>query len=484
MTLVKKAVHGMAWVTLSTIIIRILEFLTKIILARLLAPADFGLLAIGLLAINTMGLFRNLGFGAALIYKKDDSNHTAANTAFLLLPVVATVLFVLAYLSAPYVAVFFNNAAVEPIIRILSLTFIISSFGTVPSLMLEKELEFKKKIIPETVPVAGYTCVAIWLAVHGYGVWSLVYGQIISAVLMVVLIWMVSDWRPTFSFDKEVAKELFGYGKHILGASIIIFLITNIDDAIVGRMLGMEALGFYTIAYSISSLPATQITHLVDRMMFPTYSKLQDDRDALRRAYLKTLKYVSMLSIPAALGLFVIAPDFVSVVLGEKWMPAVPALQVLCFFGLSRSIAATTGSIFQATGKPEILLKTSFVQLIAMVVLMYPLVITYGIVGVSIAVTIPIVAQTIVQVYIVHRLIRMNFKELYTSMFPICLSSIIMATCLFLFINIICSLFRTYLVFALILSILIGFIMYAIILYIFDRNLIHDIKEIITAATR
>lgn len=483
MTLVKKAVHGMAWVTLSTIIIRILEFSTKIILARLLAPADFGLLAIGLLAINTMGLFRNLGFGAALIYKKDDSNNTAANTAFFLLPIVATILFVLAYLSAPYVAVFFDNAAVEPIIRILSLTFIISSFGTVPSLMLEKELEFKKKVLPDTVPIVGYACVAIVLALGGYGVWSLVYGQIVSAVLSAVLIWMVSDWRPTFSFDKEVAKELFGYGKHILGASIIIFLITNIDDAIVGRILGLEALGFYTIAYSISNLPATQITHLVGRVMFPTYSKLQDDRDALRRAYLKTLKYVSMLSIPTAFGILVIAPDFVNVVLGEKWMPAVPALQVLCFFGLSRSIAATTGSIFQATGKPEILLKTSFIQLIAMVVLMYPLVIRYGIVGVSIAVTIPIVAQTIVQVYIVHRLIRMNFRDIYVPMFPICLSSFIMVICLCLFINNICSLFYTYFVFALILSILISFIIYITILCVLDRNLIQDIKEIITTAT-
>jgi O-antigen/teichoic acid export membrane protein len=191
-----------------------------------------------------------------------------------------------------------------------------------------------------------------------------------------------------------------------------------------------------------------------------------------------------MLSIPTAFGILVIAPDFVNVVLGEKWMPAVPALQVLCFFGLSRSIAATTGSIFQATGKPEILLKTSFIQLIAMVVLMYPLIITYGIVGVSIAVTIPIVAQTIVQVYIVHRLIQMNFKELYISMFPIVLSSIIMTICLYLFINNICSLFYTYLVFALILSILISFIIYTTILCVLDRNLIHDIKEIITAAAQ
>lgn len=196
MTLAKKAAYGIAWVTLSSTLIRVFNFVTKIILARLLAPADFGLIAIGLLAINSMGLLRELGFGAALIYKKDDSDHTATNTAFVLLPIVASVFFVLAYLSAPYVAMFFDNVAVEPIVRVLALTFIISSFGTVPPMLLEKELEFKKKVLPETVPVAGYACVTIGLALHGYGAWSMVYGQITSAVLRAV-----SDWRPTFKFD-------------------------------------------------------------------------------------------------------------------------------------------------------------------------------------------------------------------------------------------------------------------------------------------
>lgn len=476
MTLVKKAVHGMAWVTLSTIIIRILEFSTKIILARLLAPADFGLLAIGLLAINTMGLFRNLGFGAALIYKKDDSNHTAANTAFFLLPIVATILFVLAYLSAPYVAVFFDNAAVEPIIRILSLTFIISSFGTVPSLMLEKELEFKKKVLPDTVPIVGYACVAIVLALGGYGVWSLVYGQIVSAVLSAVLIWMVSDWRPTFSFDKEVAKELFGYGKHILGASIIIFLITNIDDAIVGRILGLEALGFYTIAYSISNLPATQITHLVGRVMFPTYSKLQDDRDALRRAYLKTLKYVSMLSIPTAFGILVIAPDFVNVVLGEKWMPAVPALQVLCVYGAIRSIAATFGPIFQATGNPKILRDISLLKLIIMLILIAPLTIEYGIFGTALATTVPSVLTASLQMREVAKIINQKiFPVVKLLLIPFMNSVIMMIPMLYLK-----NFFPHISVFHLVILILVGTAVYTGVNLLQDKDLFNEMKILIS----
>ena len=411
--LAKKTTNALFWVTLSSILIKILGFGTQIILARLLVPADFGLLAIGLLAINSMGLFRDLGFGATLIYKKDDSKYTASNTAFILLPLVASALFLIAYFAASYIAIFFDNVAIKPIVQVLALTFVISSFGTVPSMLLEKELEFKKKVLPETMPIIGYACVTIWFAINGYGVWSLIYGQIASSILTAGLIWMVSDWRPTFKFDRKIARELFGYGKHIMGASIVIFLITNIDNAIVGKVLGIEALGFYAFAYTISNLPATQITGLVGRVMFPVYSKLQDDRNALKNAYLKTLKYVSMLSIPAAFGIFMIAPDFVSVVLGDKWNPAVPAVQVLCFFGLSRSIAATTGSIFKAIGKAEILFKTGLLQLFLMILLMLPLTSRFGIVGMSLAIVIPIFIITTIQLYIISTLLKICKKNIF-----------------------------------------------------------------------
>jgi len=482
MSLKIKAIHSIAWVGLSTVIIRILNFSTKIILARLLVPEDFGLLAIGLLAINTIGLFRDFGFGASIIYLKDDSkDHLVANTAFIMLPIVAIVLFILAYLFAPHIALFYNTTLVEPIIRVLAFTFVISSFGTVPSILLEKELEFKKKILPETVPIVGYACVTIVLAINGYGVWSLVCGQIVSAVLNVILLWIVSDWRPTFHFDRTIALKMFGYGKNILAASVVIFFITNLDNGVIGRILGMEALGFYTIAYTISNLPATQITHLVGRVMFPTYSKLQDNKEALGRAYLKTFRMVSMLSIPATLGILIIAPDFIEIVLKEKWMPAVPALQVLCIFGLFRSIAATTGSIFQATGRPDILFKTSLLQLIITVFLIFLLIDPYGIVGVSWAVTIPIIIQSILQIYIVSKIIIIDLRKLCRLLYPICLSSIIMAIYLYLILYISIELFQIQSVIALIFSVFTGVIIYFGGLYILDKDLITSIRSLVVS---
>jgi len=476
MPLVKKTAQAMGWVTLIAILTKLLFYVTQIILARILAPADFGVLAIGLLVISTMDLFRDLGFGTTLIYKKDDLKHTAANTAFILLPISASMLFLIAYFSAPYIAMFFDNPPIKPIIQVLALTFIISSFGTVPSMLLEKELEFKKKVIPEIVPIIGYAFVATWLATDGYGVWSLVYGQIVSAILTAGLIWLVSDWRPTFCFDRKIARVLFDYGKHIMSASVLIFIITNIDDAIVGKILGAEALGFYTVAYTISNLPATQITHLISRVMFPIYSKIQDNKNALKDAYMKTLFYVSMLSIPTSIGILIISPTFVPLVLGDKWMPAIPALQILCFYGLFRSIAATTGSIFYSMGKPEILFKTSMIQLIIMIILMPFLVTKFGIIGMSLSVLFPLVIITAIQLYLVGDLLDIKCKNITKVFFVPILSSILM---------ILWFEFESQILFILIedsalimiMLILSSIFVYTGSLILFNRNLLNEVKS-------
>lgn len=474
MSLAKKTASAVAWVTLITIFTRILSFVTQLVLARILSPADFGLLAIGLLAINSMGIFQDLGFGATLIYKKDDTDHTAANTAFILLPLFALALFLIAYFSAPYIATFFNNAAVGPIVQVLALTFVISSFGTVPSMLLEKELEFKKKVMPETVPIIGYAFVAILLAMKGYGVWSLVYGQIVSAILTAGLIWLISDWRPTFKFDLNIAKVLFDYGKHLMGASIIIFLVTNVDDAIVGRVLGMEALGFYTLAYTISNLPATQITNLVSRVMFPLYSKLQDDRDALRSAYLKTLQYVSMLSIPAALGIFVIAPNFVSVMLGDKWLPAVPAMRVLCIYGLFRSLNGTIGPMFQATGNPKVLENTALVNLILFCIFLIPLIQKSDIIVVSIAGTLPQIIIFYILTKLIPKIIDLDIWDMFRTIRIFAFSGVV-ATIFTLLLGLY---FTSPSIISLVISIIMFALIYITIIIIFDRNIFSDFKSL------
>ncbi|MDJ1420745.1 MAG: lipopolysaccharide biosynthesis protein [Candidatus Methanoperedens sp.] len=388
MSLIRKTTRGLFWVSFSTVLLKVINFILTIILARLLEPGHFGLVAIGLIIVNFFEIFRDLGIGTALIYKKD-SVDKAANTAFFLFPMFAVIFYVVSYLIAPSAAYFFNEPEVEAIIRALSFIFVIGSFWALPNSLLDKNLEFKKKIIPQVVPKIGYGIVAISLALNGFGVWSLVIGRLALEMLSVLAIWFVVDWRPSYRFDTKTASELISYGRQVVGANILLFLISIIDVTFIGRLLGADNLGFYAIALGIANLFASQVSIIVDRVMFPVYSTIQDNRTALKKAYIRTIKYVSLISIPATFGIFIIAEDFIKVVYGDKWLPAVAALQVLCFYGLSWSLISTTENLYLAAGKPEVRTKFKLLQLILMSVLMYPLTMRYGIFGASIAAMLP-----------------------------------------------------------------------------------------------
>ncbi|MDI6785773.1 MAG: lipopolysaccharide biosynthesis protein [bacterium] len=377
----ERTVSGLRWVSISIVSSRIIRFLTSIILARLLVPKDFGIIAIGLLVIQILEMFRDLGIGQAIIYKKDEIEKTA-DTAFIITPVIGISLFFLGYIIAPYIAIFFKNDSLTSVVRLLAFTLVISSVEVVPSFLLEKELKFKKKIVAEIVPTIGHAATAIILAYAGYGLWSIAYGHVVFRIMSLILIWYISSWKPKFQFDKTIAKELLNYGKYIVGSWLLIFIYTQIDHVIIGKMLGAAALGCYTIAYTIANLPATDITQLVSRVMFPAYSKIYENKELHKVTYLKVFKYISTIVFPISLGILVLANDFVVIVLGEKWLDAVIPLQFLSFYGLFRSLSATTGSIFMSTGQPKTLQKIVIFQLIVSAPFLYHFAKYYDVVGV------------------------------------------------------------------------------------------------------
>jgi len=200
---------------------------------------------------------------------------------------------------------------------------------------------------------------------------------------------LIHPYRPRLRLEGAKAKELYSFGQWVLGSSILIFLLTQGDDALVGKVLGVAALGFYQMAYLISNLPATEITHAISQVSFPAYSKLQDDLPKLREAYLKTLQLTAFVSIPLAGGIFILGPEFIRIFLGAKWTPMVPAMRALCIFGVTRSINATLGPLFQGMGEPQAMTKASGIQLMIMATIIYPLTTNWGILGTSVAVVIP-----------------------------------------------------------------------------------------------
>lgn len=386
-SLSKKVVRGGMWVFALRFTSRGLGFIRTIILARLLAPEDFGLLGIAMLAIATLETFSQTGFQAALIQKKENVD-SYLDTAWTVSAVRGVLLFFILFLSAPLVATFFNSPQATLVIKVIAVSTLLSGFRNIGILFFQKDLEFNKQFSYELSATLVDVTVAITLAFMLRNVWALVWGGLAANFVRLFMSYILHSYRPHARFDKGEFKELFGFGRWVLGSSILIFLIMQGDDIVVGKMLGVTALGFYQMAFLISNLPATEITHVISQVTFPAYSKLQDDIPKLREAYLKVLQITAFLSFPIAGLIFALAPDFTKIFLGEKWIPMVLAMQVLVIFGLIRALAATTGSFFQGSGNPHILTKLAVLQLGILAGIIYPLTVRWGILGTSIAVVI------------------------------------------------------------------------------------------------
>ncbi|MCD6291178.1 MAG: lipopolysaccharide biosynthesis protein, partial [Anaerolineae bacterium] len=408
---------GFFWVALSTIASRLVSFLTTLILARLLTPADFGLVALALLAINSLQFFQELGFGAALIYRQEDVEE-ASYTAFFSIVCMSLLLYTLSALGAPLVARFFDSPGLTSVLRVLALIMVIGSFGQVPYVLLSKELDFRRRAAPDVLSGFGGSVLAIGLALSGFGVWSLVYGQILESALRTVLVWRFCPWRPRRSFSWSIARDLFGYGKHIVGSRVLIFFITNIDDAFVGKLAGSTALGLYGLAYKISNLPATQITRLINQVMFPAFSRMQNRVDEMRRTYFTAVRTVAWLSAPIAVATVVFAPNFVIGLYGDTWAPAVLPMQLLAVYGFIRSIAANMGNIFRAGGRPQWLVYIAAWRLATMALLLYPATHYYGIVGVSALSAGVAVVDFIISAWLVDKLLDASILEYVRILAP------------------------------------------------------------------
>jgi len=279
------------------------------------------------------------------------------------------------YFIAPYAAIFFNSPEAKTIIQVIGFAILLRAFTNIGVIYFQKELEFSKQFIYQFSGTLADFIVAIFAVLILRNVWALVFGLLAGNIVRCVMSYFIHPYRPHLSKDLGRAKELIGFGKWIMGSSILVFLITQGDDIFVGKILGTTALGFYQLAYRISNMPAIEITHVISQVTFPAYSKLQDNIPKLREAYLKVLQITAFLSFPIAGLIFVLAPDFTKIFLGEEWMLIVPAMQVLVFAGLVRSIAATTDSIFHAVGKPKIETRWQMIRLLAIATLIYPCII-------------------------------------------------------------------------------------------------------------
>lgn len=406
----QRTVRGGAWVFAIRIASQGFSFIRIIIIARILAPDDFGLFGIAMLAMAALSTFTTTGFSSALIQKKEKTEDYL-NTAWTVTILRGVILFGVLFFAAPYVATFFNTPEATNIIRVISISTLLVGFANIGVVYFEKELEYNKQFFYELSSMVADFVVVISTALILRSVWALVFGLLASSIVKVIVSYRIHPYRPHLSLDLGKAKELFAFGKWILGSTIVLFLFSQGDDGFLGKLLGIASLGLYQMAYRISNMPTEEVTSVFSRVTFPAYSKLQDNLPGLRQASLKVLQFNAFLSIPLAAGIFILAPEFTQIVLTAKWMPMVPALQVLALFGVLRAISATTASVFRGVGKPQIATRWEAIRLGVLAAVIYPLTIRWGIIGTSIAVVLAQIVLTIGFSYMVVKITECGWKS-------------------------------------------------------------------------
>jgi len=416
-TLSRRVVHGGVWSLSLRAFNRLFAFARTIVLARLLAPEDFGLFGVAMVALSALERFSITGFNEALVQKKDDIR-PYLNSAWAIQIIRGLVVALILALAAPLVGLFFDEPNAVMLLRILAIAVFIAGFKNIGIVFLRKDLEFHKEFAYEFSATLFDFGVAISAAIILRNAWALVFGYLARSIAYFVVSYFIHPYRPRFELDKARWKELFSFGRWILGSSILVFLITEGDDIFVGKILGMASLGFYQLAYSISNLPATEITHVISKVTFPAYSKLQDDIAKLKNAYLKVIQANSLLSFPIAGFILVLGGNFTSIFLGDKWLPMVPAMQALVIWGLNRSIGACTGPLFQAAGKPKLATIMQAVRLAMIIVIIYPLTVRFDILGAALTITITGLITRPITDYLVLRLIKARAWDYLKQLLP------------------------------------------------------------------
>lgn len=410
----ERALKSGFWVGAIRLLSRFLQILMLIMLARILAPRDFGLMGVALVTLGATKKFTNIGLNAALIHGKADDVDEYLDTTWCLEAgrglLIAGVLFV----AAPVIASFFQEPQVTALIRVIAIGPFLHGLRNPGVVYFQKDLEFHKEFVYQVSGGIAQVVVGVGYALYWPTVWALVFGFLAADAAKFLVSYLVHSYRPWPAVDREAAIDLIDYGKWITGSSIIYFLYSQGDDAFVGWFLSATALGFYQYAYRIADAPATEISEVVSSVAFPAFSQIQEDPVTLQNAVLTTTRVTSFVTIPMALGIVLVAPSFVPVVLGPAWRPMVLTMQLLALFGMIHAVTRFFGSFWKAIGRPDVVAKLGLLRVLCIAVLIWPLTARWGIEGTALTVVgVYIVPMVPLEVYLLSREISVKPVEIY-----------------------------------------------------------------------
>lgn len=426
----RAAVQGTAVRYLIFFSSKLLLFISTAVLARLLTQDDFGVVGFAITTINFLDVISSLGVGPALIYYPESDR--TSSTAFWANLIISFVIFGFAWLIAPLVALYFRDPRATDVIRILSLAYPVSSIGDTYGTLLAKRLSFNRTFLPEFLRAMTKGFSSIGFALAGFGAWSLIIGQICGEAVATIAYWKSLPWRPSFIMELATLKSLLDYGVKYVGADIVSIVLLNLDYLLVGRYLGAEALGVYTLAFRLPDLVVLQFARSLSTVIFPIYSKMRGVPDSMARGFFMTTRYISLITVPLGLGLALVARPFTQVVFTEKWIAAVPAIQGIAIYSLLLSLSYNAGGAYKASGRPQINTWTGLFRLTLLFpALWWAVAVAKSIVAVSWMHALVALTGTIVNMYVAAQMLGLPWRDLGKALFPALMSGSLMAGVVF-----------------------------------------------------
>ena len=429
-SLKQKTVKGVAWTSLNQVVTLGFGFVIGVILARLLNPSDYGLLAmIGVFNAIAFALLDS-GFGNALI-RKPDLTEDDNTTAFYFNLVAGVVMFGVIWLIAPWVSVFYDKPILTQLLRVEAMLLIVTSFKIVQNTQLTRSLNFKAKMIINVTSQVIAGVVAIVAAYQGFGVWSLVVQHIVSGVTSLVLLWIISPWRPCGRWSKTSFKYLWGYGSKLLASGLLDRIYTNIYPIVIGKCYSAADLGQYTRAKQYAGLPSGTLTGVLQQVTFPVLSQIQEDDGRLADSYRRMLRFTVFLVFPSMMGMAALAHPLVISLVTEKWAQCVPFLKVICFASMWYPVHAINLNLLQVKGRSDLFLRLEIIKKVIITVAIFVCV-PFGIMGICIGSVCTSIICLVINTYYTGKLIHVGFFRQMMDMTPTLLASFAMGAVIYL----------------------------------------------------
>lgn len=415
----QQLLSGVFWTTIQMLVNRSFKFVIKLVLARVLFPEDYGIIGMAVVFTSIIAVFNEMGLGEALIQRKEDElGKDHFNTAFWSGLVWALIIYaIMALLIAPLAASFYDEPILREIIPVLSIGVLLTPINTIHKAQLIRRLNFKKISFISNTSTIFSGILALILALNGAGVWSLVFNSVAALVVAMPQWFYATKWIPQLRFSKSAFKDIFGFGVFTTGTKLFGTINAQIDYLIVGKLLGAAALGLYSFAFLLTSVVRAQIIYVIDQVLYPLFSKLQDEPSRLKKYYLKIMKANIYVIYPLMLGIILFSDSFIPILFGAKWIDAIPIVNYLSIGVIISTLVSSGNVLIRASGKPALEFKLATISSICFFLPAISIGTYYfGITGAAIGYIVAITAATILALFYLKKTFGIGIKEIFSNL--------------------------------------------------------------------